>query len=817
MNKNSRKPDACDMLAEALKQMDSLLADTSHSAPNPNGLVPKCDKPMHNGGVHHQDACQLLHFKSREDGVNSPTAGASVANGTIGRRMHSAKAVNLCSELRLALAKLEDRAAFLQLLPTETRTFLQLWFTDQEKNGSMGHLDDGPALHGNENMKLDLGVENSRLRLRLGRMERELQSLEDKFTAAQRRISDLHSSLNERTIEVTGLTSRLARTAHTSPDRGQNQELEKLKHVVAILKMADDEKNSRIEELHQTLNKYKKLEEVLLRLKKSQILEDIQVDLDGNEDVKTSGEEDTDSLCHKTSQETNRFADEVSTNEDEMQLRSLSAPRLATATHQEIALSPSLPLASLTALADSSSSYDNLASYKTVNAVKKENFGSHRTIAADDSSAEPASPPSATEKRPPLPPHSVTCLYQTSTGAGLNRQHRAFASMGKGILKFQGDRWSRSSPSLVTKAQEADEAKKQEAEQTLEQEEVEKSPTKIRTKKSQPSGLKKFFEKMKRNSQDFDSRIEEFKRSPLRSTVGARLGHSDDLYDINLPFARWDTDRVALWLHVLGLSMYIGNCRRWIRNGEQLLMASSRDLEKELGIHNRFHRKKLQLALQAVTSEKRSPVSDLDHNWVARWLDDIGLPQYKDQFYEARIDGRLLHNLTVDELLALKVTTTFHHLSFKRAIQVLRVNNFNQTCLIRRPSSDEVPTNCAKEVMLWTNHRVMEWLRSIDLSEYAPNLRGSGVHGALMILEPRFGADVFASLLSIPSSKTLLRRHLSMHFVALMGNTIQQQKRELESRPGYMSLAPNHKVKTRRSIFRNEKPEEFVCPMDLTI
>ena len=34
--------------------------------------------------------------------------------------------------------------------------------------------------------------------------------------------------------------------------------------------------------------------------------------------------------------------------------------------------------------------------------------------------------------------------------------------------------------------------------------------------------------------------------------------------------------------------------------------------------------------------------------------------------------------------------------------------------------------------MLWTNHRVMEWLRTIDLSEYAPNLRGSGVHGALM-------------------------------------------------------------------------------------
>jgi len=29
------------------------------------------------------------------------------------------------------------------------------------------------------------------------------------------------------------------------------------------------------------------------------------------------------------------------------------------------------------------------------------------------------------------------------------------------------------------------------------------------------------------------------------------------------------------------------------------------------------------------------------------WLDDIGLPQYKDQFTEARLDGRMLHYLTI--------------------------------------------------------------------------------------------------------------------------------------------------------------------------
>jgi hypothetical protein len=32
---------------------------------------------------------------------------------------------------------------------------------------------------------------------------------------------------------------------------------------------------------------------------------------------------------------------------------------------------------------------------------------------------------------------------------------------------------------------------------------------------------------------------------------------------------------------------------------------------------------------------------------VPGWLDDIGLPQYKDTFYDARVDGRMLHYLTV--------------------------------------------------------------------------------------------------------------------------------------------------------------------------
>ncbi|XP_014677859.1 PREDICTED: liprin-beta-1-like [Priapulus caudatus] len=111
----------------------------------------------------------------------------------------------------------------------------------------------------------------------------------------------------------------------------------------------------------------------------------------------------------------------------------------------------------------------------------------------------------------------------------------------------------------------------------------------------------------------------------------------------------------------------------------------------------------------------------------------VGLPQYKESFSDARVDGRMLHYLTVEDLLQMKVTNILHHVSLKRGIQLLRLHNYNPNCLRRRPTDMEGVDNDPRDVMLWTNHRVMEWLRTADLSEYAPNLRGSGVHGALIV------------------------------------------------------------------------------------
>ena len=63
----------------------------------------------------------------------------------------------------------------------------------------------------------------------------------------------------------------------------------------------------------------------------------------------------------------------------------------------------------------------------------------------------------------------------------------------------------------------------------------------------------------------------------------------------------------------------------------------------------------------------------------------------------------------------------------------------------------------------------MEWLRQISLSEFAPSVRQTGVHGALLCYEPRLTADLLADILGIPAGRTLMRRHLSFHLQTTRG------------------------------------------------
>ncbi|KAM3919915.1 liprin-beta-2 isoform 2-T2 [Leptodactylus fuscus] len=354
------------------------------------------------------------------------------------------------------------------------------------------------------------------------------------------------------------------------------------------------------------------------------------------------------------------------------------------------------------------------------------------------------------------------------------------------------------------------------------------SPLSPEGKKS-PKGIKKFWGKIRRTpSGNFNTDelgLSEFKRGGMRATAGPRLSRTKDPRnknsDYNAPFAQWSNEQVCNWLEDFGLGQYVIFARQWVSSGHTLLTATPQSLEKELGIKNPLHRKKLQLAINAISTKKDEKSGQLDHTWVTRWLDDIGLPQYKDQFYEARVDGRMLQYLTVNDLLFLKVTSQLHHLSIKCAIHVLHANKFNPNCLRRRPADEN--NISPSEVVQWSNHRVMEWLRSVDLAEYAPNLRGSGVHGGLIILEPRFNSDTLAMLLNIPPQKTLLRRHLATNYSLLIGPEAQQEKREIMDSTTYTPLSTTAKVRPKKlglSHFGNLRKKKFddstdyVCPVD---
>ncbi|XP_036819463.1 liprin-beta-2 isoform X4 [Oncorhynchus mykiss] len=343
------------------------------------------------------------------------------------------------------------------------------------------------------------------------------------------------------------------------------------------------------------------------------------------------------------------------------------------------------------------------------------------------------------------------------------------------------------------------------------------------------NSIRKLWGKIRRTQsgglQGEDLEPNQFRRGGLRATAGPRLTRTPEsgssVRDMNTPFSQWTREQVCGWLEDYGLGQYVNLTRQWVDNGQTLLSARPQDFEKEMGIKHPLHRKKLQLALRGFSTKALEKSSELDHIWVTRWLDDIGLPQYKDQFHEGRVDGRMLQYLTVNDLLFLKVTSQLHHLSIKCAIHVLHVNTFNPHCLRRRPGEERNPS--PSEVIQWSNHRVMEWLRAVDLAEYAPNLRGSGVHGGLIILEPWFSSETLAMLLNIPPQKTLLRRHLATAFTTLVGMQATLDKRDYANATGHAPLTTAAKVRPKKlglthfSHLRKRSPDnlaDYICPID---
>ncbi|XP_067658093.1 uncharacterized protein [Haliotis asinina] len=233
----------------------------------------------------------------------------------------------------------------------------------------------------------------------------------------------------------------------------------------------------------------------------------------------------------------------------------------------------------------------------------------------------------------------------------------------------------------------------------------------------------------------------------------------------------WKANQVLAWLEIsLSMPMYGKMCAENIKSGKVLLGLSDSDLGAALGITNSIHRRKLRLAIEEQRDPgeiKYSKAANIDHTWVShRWIPDLGLPQHAAMFESQLADGRLLNQLSKKDLEKhFNVHRKFHQASILHAVELLRLLNFDKELLTERRTQCEDNNT---DPLVWSNDRVMKWIRSIELGEYVQNLRESGVHGALMVLEPSFTADTLATALGIPLSKSYLRRHIATELEAVI-------------------------------------------------
>ncbi|KFM82937.1 Liprin-beta-1, partial [Stegodyphus mimosarum] len=684
-----------------------------------------------------------------------------------------------------------------------------------------------------ENSKLELMTELSNLRLRLTASERDKKENDDKCRKLESELLLLQARLFEQEAEHAALRGKLSQSGTPLLSGNQSIEVEKLRSVLDSVVVSSDEKDQKIEDLRSSLNKYKKLQDIVrsnhskkiadnsgtAHLYEDDFMSSSSISCDAKRDISNMNTPQVPMSLASTSSIPSKFDHSVHCYYSTNLIKTLPSSSTCTSPfHKSNSVENMCPASSQLHAYPSKSQYGTMPRQSGSEVLQQLQVSLRENeVEVNESQRLPM-----VEKSEFPANVNIMKMHKSTKGTG---GKSSGVSFGKGFFKLRSGKRSSSEPHL---AQECIAIPSGDKENTDNSMLLPTQPFIIKSDKEKNKGFLKFFSKWKRSgSQNIDRVDGDFKRGGVRATAGPRLGWSRDLpNDPDIPFNRWSADMIVEWLHRLGLSMYISECKRWMCNGEMLIKATAADLEKELNMKNPLHKKKLLLAVKSRSSglpNLSSAINALDYHWVVRWLDDVGLPQYKDAFTEARVDGRVLHCITVDDLLFLKVTSQLHHISIRCGIQLLREKGFDPHCLIRRSLPDESKVYTPELVALWSNHRVMEWLRTVDLSEYAPNLRGSGVHGALIVYEPKFNTNLFATLLNIPPTKTLLRRHLATHFKHIMGDDLIQVKREKETET---PLSPSVKIKVmRKTQFALKKKrnktdfenEDYVCPMDIPV